>query len=180
MALSGDTALVGAFWDDVGANTHQGSAYVFTRSGTTWTQQQHLTASDGAAGDYFGYSVALSGDMALVGALWMMSAQTVTRARPMSLCARDDLDATGQTHCLGRRGGGSVWRFGGALGRYGPGGGRTGTLSAQSGQGSAYVFTRSGTTWTQQAQLTASDGAANDWFGVSVALDGNTALVGAV
>ena len=70
MALSGDTALVGAYRDDVGANTDQGSAYVFTRSGTTWTQQAKLTASDGAADDWFGYSVALSGDTALVGADW--------------------------------------------------------------------------------------------------------------
>ena len=50
--------------------TDQGSAYVFTRSGTTWTQQAKLTASDGAADDCFGDSVALSGDTALVGAYW--------------------------------------------------------------------------------------------------------------
>ena len=124
VALSGDTALVGAYWDDVGANTNQGSAYVFTRSGTTWSPQQQLTASDGAAGDYFGVSVALSGDTALVGAY------------------HDDVGA-------------NTW------------------------QGSAYVFTRSGTTWSPQQQLTASDGAAGDCFGWSVALSGDTALVGA-
>jgi len=67
-ALSGDTVLVGAVWDDVGANTNQGSAYVFVRSGDTWSQQQKLMASDGAVGDRFGSSVALSGDTALVGA----------------------------------------------------------------------------------------------------------------
>ena len=69
MALSGDTALVGTEGDDVGANTNQGSVYVFTRSGTAWTQQAQLTASDGAAEDSFGNSAALSGDgTALVGA----------------------------------------------------------------------------------------------------------------
>ena len=124
MALSGDTALVGAYYDDVGANADQGSAYVFTRSGTTWTQQAQLTASDGAAGDCFGTSVALSGDTALVGAI------------------SDD-------------------------------------VGANSGQGSAYVFTRNGTTWTQQAKLTASDGAAYGRLWQSVALSGDTALVGA-
>ena len=124
VALSGDTALVGAYYDDVGANSEQGSAYVFTRSGTTWTQQGQLTASDGAELDLFGVSVALSGDTALVGAF---------------------LDDVG----------------------------------ANSYQGSAYVFTRSGTTWSQQGQLTASDGAAGDLFGISVALSGDTALVGA-
>ena len=54
--------------DDVGANANQGSARVFTRSGTTWTPQQTLTAADGAAGDYFGYSVAISGDTIACGA----------------------------------------------------------------------------------------------------------------
>jgi len=101
-----------------------GSAYVFTRSGTAWTQQQELTASDAAYGDFFGYSVGLSsdGNTALVGA-----------------------------------------------------------YVKNSGQGAAYVFSRSGAVWTQQQELTASDAAANDYFGRSVTLssDGNTALVGA-
>ncbi len=67
VSLSGDTALVGAVYDDDnGADS--GSAYVFVRSGTTWTQQQKLLASDGAVGDQFGGSVSLSGDTALVGA----------------------------------------------------------------------------------------------------------------
>jgi hypothetical protein len=57
--LSGDTALVGAIGDDNGANVDQGSAYVFVRSGTTWTEQAKLTASDGAAYDQFGNSVSL-------------------------------------------------------------------------------------------------------------------------
>ncbi len=124
VALSGDTALVGAFLADVSGNTDQGSAYIFTRSGTTWSQQARLIASDGAAEDLFGVSVALSGDTALVGAPYH--------------------------------------DFGGNI-----------------DQGSAYVFARSGTTWSQQARLTASDGAAHDWFGTSVALSGSTALVGA-
>ena len=47
---------------------HQGSAYVFVRSGTSWSQQQKLTANDGAAHDGFGYSVAISGDTVVVGA----------------------------------------------------------------------------------------------------------------
>jgi len=68
VALSGDTALIGAWSKDVGGNTYAGAAYVFTRSGTSWSQQAELTASDAAADDHFGHSVALSGDTALVGA----------------------------------------------------------------------------------------------------------------
>jgi hypothetical protein len=124
VALSGDTALVGAYGDDVGANSNQGSAYVFTRSGTSWTQQSQLNATGGAAGDFFGVSVAISGDTAIVGAL------------------RDD-------------------------------------VGANTDQGSAYIFTRSGTAWTEQAQLTATGGAEFDGFGTSVAISGDTAIVGA-
>ncbi len=68
VALSGDTAVIGARFDDDDVNgLESGSAYVFTRSGTTWSQQAKLTA-DGAAGDQFGGRVALSGDTALIGA----------------------------------------------------------------------------------------------------------------
>jgi MYXO-CTERM domain-containing protein len=68
VSLSGDTALVGAYAHQVGANMDQGAAYVFVRSGTTWTQQAEFTASDGAEADDFGYSVSVSGGTALVGA----------------------------------------------------------------------------------------------------------------
>jgi hypothetical protein len=124
VALSGDTALVGASGDDVGGNANQGSAYVFVRTGTTWTQQQQLTASDGTTGDNFCISVALEGDTAVIGA------------------GADDINGNAD-------------------------------------QGSAYVFVRTGTIWAQQQKLFAADGAANDFFGYSVALNGGTALVGA-
>jgi hypothetical protein len=61
VAIAGNTVIVGAPSDNVGTNIYQGSAYVFTRNGNIWTQAAHLTASDGAAGDGFGKSVAISG-----------------------------------------------------------------------------------------------------------------------
>ena len=124
VAVSGDTALVGASAKTVGTLGQTGAVYVFVRSGTTWTQQAELTASDAAAGDLFGCSIALSGDTALVGA----SAKSV---------------------------------------------------GTKPSAGAAYVFVRSGTTWTEQAELTATDAAAKDRFGSAVALDGDTALIGA-
>ncbi|MDC3960907.1 FG-GAP repeat protein [Polyangium jinanense] len=122
VALSGDTALVGAQGDD-DQGSNSGSAYVFVRSGEVWTQQAKLLPSDGAADHHFGFSVALADDTALVGAY-----------------GDDD----------------------------------QGSFS-----GSAYVFVRSGAVWTQQAKLLPSDGATSDFFGRSVALSGDTALVGA-
>lgn len=122
VALSGDTAVVGAALKGAAKELYGvGAAYVFTRSGTTWTQQQLFNFKDGKQGDNFGGSVAISGDTAIVG----------------------------------------------AVGR-GP-----------NASGAAYVFTRSGTKWTQQKILTLLDGKAGDGFGSAVALSGNTALVGA-
>ena len=66
VAISGSTAVVGAYRKDSGA----GAAYIFVRSGTTWAQQEELTASDRAAGDGFGASVAISGSKAVVGATY--------------------------------------------------------------------------------------------------------------
>jgi hypothetical protein len=123
-AVSGKTIVVGALYKTVGSNQNQGAAYVFAESGGTWTQQAELTASDGALGDYFGRSVAVSGSTIIVGAT---------------------------DHTVGS----NTW------------------------QGAAYVFTESGGTWTQQAELTSSDGDAYDAFGISVAVDGSTAVVGA-
>ncbi|MDN5864598.1 MAG: FG-GAP repeat protein [Gammaproteobacteria bacterium] len=68
VAVDDATALVGAYYQDVGANSHQGAAYLFTKSGGVWSQAQKLTANDGASGDRFGLAVALDGSRALVGA----------------------------------------------------------------------------------------------------------------
>ncbi len=68
VAVSGGTAVVGARFGDAPGATNSGSAYVFTRSGTTWTEQAKLTASDEVECDEFGISVAVSGDTAVVGA----------------------------------------------------------------------------------------------------------------
>ena len=69
VSLSGERALVGAFGDDVGAATDAGSAYVFERrAGGAWTQTAQLLLTDGASADFFGFSVSLSGERALIGA----------------------------------------------------------------------------------------------------------------
>ena len=68
VTIDGDTAIVGAAFDDTGANEYQGAAYVFVRSDGTWSQMQKLTASDGAAGVLFGASVALDAETAVIGA----------------------------------------------------------------------------------------------------------------
>ena len=177
VAISGDTLVVGADRnDDAGGSS--GSAYVFTRSGTSWTEQQKLTASDAAAGDYFGESVAISGDRVVVGAyqdddggtssgsayVFTRSGNTWTQQAKLTAPDAAASDYFGKSVAIS---GDSV-----VVGAYG-------NDDAGSTSGSAYVFTRSGTTWTEQQKLTASDAAADDFFGRSVAISGDSVVVGA-
>jgi len=177
VSVSGDTALVGARGDD-DKGFNAGSAYVFVRSGTTWTQQAKLTASDGAAGDEFGFSVSVSGDTALVGAIG--DDDKGFNAGSAYVFVRSGTTWTQQAKLTASDGAaGDVFGFSVSVS------GDTALVGAHfdndkgSASGSAYVFVRSGTTWTQQAKLTASDGAAGDVFGFSVSISGDTALVGA-
>ena len=119
LAISGDTIIVGS--DDKDDRT--GSAYVFVRSGTAWSEQQKLIASDVTQFDSFGISVAIAGDYVIVGSF------------------RDD--------------------------------------DKGYDSGSAYIFVRSGNTWTQENKLVASDGVRNDIFGRAVAIADKTAIVSA-
>ncbi len=177
VALSGDTVVVGAPFDEIGANSNQGSAYVFTRSGTTWNFQQKLLASDGAASDEFGRSVALSGDTAVVGAFGDDIGAN-TQQGSAYVFTRSGTFWTQQQPKLMASDGAAFDLFGYSVALSGD----TAVVAAygdDNARGSAYVFTRSGTVWTQQAKLTAIDGAATDFFGISVALSSDTVLVGA-
>ena len=180
VALDGDTALVGALYHDTVKGANAGAAYVFVRSGTTWSQQQKLTAADGAAEDYFGTSAALAGQTALVGAsnhdtggkadagaAYVFVRSGTTWSKQAELTAADGAaeDYFGNSVAL--------------AGQTALVGAPDHDVAGNVGAGAAYVFVRSGTTWTKQAEPTAADGAAEDYFGLSVALSGQTALVGA-
>jgi hypothetical protein len=180
VALSGDTALAGALGDDVGASAEQGSAYVFTRSGASWSQQAKLTAADGAADDYLGSSVAISAETALVSAPHDTVSGNAYQGSAY-VFARSGASWSQQAQLKAADGAAGDW-FGSSVSIFGDSavvGSPHDTLGSNTYQGSAYVFARSGNGWSQQAKLTASDGAANDNFGWSVALSGDTVLVAA-
>jgi hypothetical protein len=165
VAISNSTAIVGAF------NKGPGVAYVFVRSGTSWSQQAELTASDGAQGDQFGASVAISGSTAVVGAYRNNSSTGAAY-----VFVRSGTAWTQQAKLTAfDRGAGDD--FGAAVAVSGS----TAVVGAtyHAGAGAAYVYVQSGTTWTQRAELTASDAVANDNFGISVATTGSAAVVGA-
>jgi len=183
VSISGDTAILGARFDDdacpADPNCDSGSAYVFVRTGAVWTQQAKLTAADAAAGDRFGISVSINDDTVVIGSVW-----------------DDDAgDKSGSAYVFVRNAG--VWtqqaKLTAADGGFGNQFGTSVSISgdtvlvgtnmdikSSSRIGSVYVFVRSGTVWTQQAKLTAADGAPVDLFGVSVSVNGETAVIGSV
>ncbi len=184
---AGSTALVGAYRDDIGSQVNQGSAYVFVRSGALWSQQAKLIALDGSAGQGLGVSAALSpdGSTALLGAYWDDINGQVNQGSAYVFIHSGA--AWSQQAKLIAMNGSAQDYFGAAVALSADGstalvGANVNGVDSPDKPGSAYVFTRSGAAWSQQARLAASDGVANDVFGCSTALssDGNTALVGAV
>jgi hypothetical protein len=178
VSLDGDTALTSTY--DPGNDTvTPGAAYVFTRTDSTWTQQAKLVGSDTIPGDSFGYDVALYGDTAIVGApnddevgLYSGSAFVFTRTGTTWTQQAKLLHSNGtQYDWLGC----SVSLEGDAA-LIGAADEEEGSVEAR---GVAYVFTRSGTTWTEQQRLISSDGHRYDYFGWPVYLDGDTAFIGA-
>ncbi len=177
VSISGDVAVIGASSDD-DAGSDSGSAYVFRFDGTNWNSEAKLTASDAAAGDFFGRSVSISGDVAVIGAV-----------------TDDAGSASGSTYVF--RFDGSTWseedklvafdaeegdRFGRAVSISGDVAliGAFGDDDGGSNSGSAYVFRYNGSTWDQEAKLTADDAEERDFFGGnSVAISGDVALIGA-
>jgi hypothetical protein len=174
VAISGDTAVIGAYGDD----GYQGSAYVFTRSGSTWTEQVKLTATVRAADDSFGRSVAISGDTVVIGApqddgsqpdsgsVYVYTGSGSTWGQQARLIANDGVTGDNFGFAVAVSGDTTV------IGAYGADG-------METDAGAAYIFTRGGSTWSQQVRLIASDGARNDSFGRSVGLSGDKAIIGA-
>ena len=178
VAVSGGTAVVGFVNQIVGSERFAGAAYVFAQSGETWSQQAELTASDGMNGDNFGASVAVDGSTVVVGAsyhplnpgagpgaAYVFVQNGETWSQQAELTASDG--------AAGENFGGSVAVNGGTVvvgGNY--------QLNPAVGPGAAYLFAQKDGTWSQQAELMASDGVAGDFFGSSVAVSGGTAVVG--
>jgi hypothetical protein len=139
VSMSGDTLVVAAPYEDSNAKTvdgdgsnndlsDSGAAYVFIRRGENWEQQAYLKPTDPLSQDYFGTSVAISGDTIVVGAV------------------RTDL---------------------------------LGVSGTPPRAGVAYVFTRKDGKWSQTARLSPASGAAGDWLGYYVTIDGEFVSVGA-
>ncbi len=181
VSVSADTAIIGARFDDDNGS-ESGSAYIFTRSEGVWTQQAKLLPNDGAEFGEFGYAVSITNDGvtaiigspgdddngSIAGAAYVFTREFGSWVQLAKLLPADGslVDAFGRSVAIS---------------------GDTAVAGAPfnddngANSGSAYVFTRSGLIWTQQAKLLPGDGATDDQFGWSISLSdaGDTALIGA-
>jgi hypothetical protein len=171
LALDGDTLVVGASNGD-GAVANSGAAYIFTRTGGVWTEQQKLVASDGAASDTFGGAVSISGDSVVIGAggdddqASSSGSAYVFTNDGGSWSQQQKLDA--QNGYFNRSLGASVAIDGDSVIVGGPG---------QPASGEAWVFVRAGGVWSVEQQLVGSEIGGNDRFGQAVFIRGDTAIV---
>jgi hypothetical protein len=164
VAVSGDTIVVGAYWEDSNSTavmnypfglfsegaTDAGAAYVFERDGSgAWQQKAYLKAPNAQASDNFGWSVAISGDTIVVGAYGEASNSTAV-CNEFTSTACDNAGGNGPDN------------------------------NGAGGAGAAYVFEHNGSgAWQQKAYLKAPNTGAGDLFGISVAISGDTIVVGA-
>lgn len=179
VSLEGNYAVIGAFGDNENGSD-AGAAYIYYKSGDTWTQQAKLTASDASGDDKFGSSVAISpsGFYVIIGA-------------PKN---DDDGSNSGAAYIFHRVG--SSWtqqakltasdasggdNFGNSVSIYSDYAvvGAHKNNVPDDDEGAAYVFHRTGSSWTEQQRLLASDKKEGDGFGSAVAIDGNYIVVGA-
>ena len=188
VSMDGDTAVVGAIWVDVGGNIDQGAAYVFYRNQggpNAWGQVAKLTAADGAAQDYFGQSVSISDDTAVVGALNASVGGNLMQGAAY-VFSRDHggANAWGQVAKLTAADGAANDRFGISVSA----GGDTALVGAYWAnvgghieQGAAYVYYHNqggADAWGQVAKLTAAGGAGGIASAL-VSVSGDRAVVGA-
>ncbi len=175
VSVDGNTVVIGAKGEGDGG-VDLGAAYVFVRSGSTWTEQQRLVATDGKAYT-FGFDVSVDGNTIVVGDpdnvnaagtavpgaayVFVRNGTTWTEQQKLTVGGGEGFDVFGESVSVD----GDI-----AL---------IGSYSEDDFTGAAYVFTRNGTTWTEQQRLTASDAATDDQFGDSVSVDGERAFVGA-
>ena len=174
----GNTAIVGSPKEDTGTS-NAGSAYIYTRSGTTWSQQAQIQASDTGSNDNFGNAVSISddGNTAIIGSPYEDSGATNTGAAYIFTRSGTTWSQQAKIQASDLPGGG---QFGISVDILGDGDTvAVGARNANNGAGYAYIFTRSGSSWTQQVRIQASNAGPSDQFGCSIAISESSVIVGA-
>jgi spore coat protein U-like protein len=185
VAISGDTIAVGASETLVGGQ-RRGAAYIFQRNqgGTdNWGEVKQLIAADGAADDAFGYSVAISGDVVVVGAYYAGNIQQ--GAAYVFYRNQGGANNWGQVKKIVAADGAAQDVFSNSVSIYGDKivvGAPAADVNGKANRGAAYVFYRDrggANNWGQAKKIVAADGAAGDIFGECVSIDEDTMTIGA-
>ncbi len=184
VSISGDYAIVSTYRDsDNGAES--GAAYIFQRNGAQWTEVKKITPSDGAAGDRFGYSVSISGDLAIVGAKDDDDNGSISGSAYIFARNQGGTDNWGEFKKLLAGDGDEGDNFGYSVsinGDYAIVGAWPDEANGPPGTGSAYIFFRNqggSDNWGEVKKLLAGDGATGTSFGWSVSINGDFVIVGA-
>ncbi|TGL80284.1 putative Ig domain-containing protein [Leptospira yasudae] len=222
LAIDGDTLVVAAYLEsssettitngstasaDNGADS-SGAVYVYRRNGASWTQEAYIKAPNAEAYDYFGYSLAISGDTLVVGA-YLESSNETTITNGTTASADNSAGASGAVYVFRRSGttwaqeaylkasnaeAGDLYGYSVAIDGDTIAVGANGESSNQititngstanadnskSESGAVYVYKRTGTIWAQEAYAKANNAAVGNWLGYSVAISGNTIVSGA-
>jgi len=182
VAISGSTAMIAAPEVSIGDNSSQGVVYVYQQAADgSWSPTQKLAASDGAAFNEFGWSIALSGRTAVISAINAKIGDHISQGAAYVFTQADD-GSWSETQKLVASDGQAVDWFGSAVavsdttivvGAYGA------HYNDQAMRGAVYVFSRLDGSWTQAQLLAADDGASGDQLGAAVALSGSTLLASA-
>ena len=176
VSISGDTIIVGSSSAAVGSENGQGAAYIFVRSGITWSQQAKLVASDGVQGDRFGTAIDISGDTVVVGAHLRNSAEGAAWAFVRTGTT------WGTSSKLTQFSAGDHDRYGISVSVSGNSiavGSTEDDLGDICCAGSVEIWVLSDDIWARQARLTADDAAEGAFFGSAVSIENDTLVVGA-
>lgn len=174
--IYGDYAMVGS---QNPIHDFRGAVYVFQRNGTDWTQIDKLVPNDLQPQDDFGISISMDGDLAIIGA---MNGEGNEVGSGVAYVFKRDGSTWQQEAKLIGSNAIAAPLFGfrvGISGDYAIVGARNQAVGTSVFQGAAYLFKRTGTTWTEVMEIVSSDGDESDSFGNAVAIDGDTVVVGA-
>jgi hypothetical protein len=194
VAINGDYVIVGVSYKDGntasgGVGTDVGAAYIYKRTGTSWAQEAKIVASDRAIDDYFGVSVAINGDYAVVGAP-SEDENAVGGARLASAGSAYIFKRTGtswvqeakivaSSRAVDQLFGFSVAINGDYVAVGAPGEDENAPGGVIDEAGSAYIFKRTGTSWVQEAKIVSGDSRGGDNFGFYLDISGSSVIVGA-
>jgi hypothetical protein len=181
VSISGNYAIVGAYQDDIGANADQGSASIYQYNGCNWVLMQKITDATGDTNDFFGTSVSISGNYAIVGAPYdnvgangsQGSVSIYQYLAGSWVLMQKITDATGAAS--------DFFGFSVSIsGNYAIVGAYGDDVGANANQGSASIYQWNGSSWALMQKITDATGATNDFFGNSVSISGNYTIVGAL